>query len=198
MEIQSEIVIPSQNDLHHEKQAVLSMNILEAICSTACVGVHLYALVKHPVLYRGEMLFFGVYLGYALLSTFSCLSLCRGNVTLNYVSEAVVSFVGWFGFVVCGFFAVLNVDYNVRNHLSHSHDRLESIFSMLTSGLFLMHGSFMLDVLGVLENMLGTVSVASLRSDDGRARQRLKLKPFWMFDFRGFFKRLLYRAPNTD
>ncbi|XP_058827979.1 uncharacterized protein LOC131687902 [Topomyia yanbarensis] len=189
-----EPILPTEEDFQKEKQALLGMKFMEAIWCITCSGVHGFGIMDESEPFPHEMLFCGTYVAYSLISVFWFLFLCYGCCTINYISEAVVSLIGFVMFAVCGFIAMYHVETDI--HMQYFSDkeewyhkffvcsRLESIFSMQASGLFLMHGMFMLDVLGVLDKIYsGAESLASgiaIDYRDAEAYQRLRLSPFWV------------------
>ncbi|XP_058464523.1 uncharacterized protein LOC131438481 [Malaya genurostris] len=189
-----ETVLPTEEDLRKEQQAILGMKFLEIIWSLICCAVHGVGILDESEPFPHEMLFCGTYWTFSFTSIFWFLFIHYGCCEINYISEAIVSLFGFVSFAVCGFIAMYHVEKDV--HMQYFSDkeewyhkffimsRLESIFSMQASGLFLMHGMFMLDVLGVLDKIYsGTESLASgltIDSKDMEAYQRLRLNPFWV------------------
>ncbi|XP_055631886.1 uncharacterized protein LOC129771837 [Toxorhynchites rutilus septentrionalis] len=180
----------TDEDRKNEKQAILSMKFLQAICCIVCVATHILGFIDDTEPQFHEVLFCGVYAGYALVTIFSSLCMLRGLRKINYIIEAVVSLSGFVAFIGCGFIAMFYVEHDIhmryftqrqeRNHLFFIHSRQESIFSMVAAGIFLMEGSFMLDILGVFEKLFEPTTAEAIRErKKAKVYQRLRLKPFW-------------------
>nr|XP_029715691.1 uncharacterized protein LOC115259298 [Aedes albopictus] len=156
-----------------------------------CVGIRVFGSQDKSEPLPNDMFFCGIFVGFAVISAASFVITCCRLCKVNYVTEAVVSLFGFLAFVVCGFRAMYHVENDLhlrfltdkqeRSHKFFVVSRLESIFSMQTAGLFLVHGVLMCDTMGWLrkpfENSSGTVSRISIEGEG--VHKRLRLNPFW-------------------
>ncbi|XP_062550868.1 uncharacterized protein LOC134215763 [Armigeres subalbatus] len=173
------IVPPTEEELEKEKQAILGLKFLEIIWCVICIGIRAVGVHDDLEPFPHEMFFCGVYVGYALISVFFFVIVCCGYCKVNYVIEAVVSLAGFVAFAACGFRAMYHVEEDVHMrfltdkgewyHEFFIISRLESIFSMQTAGIFLVHGILMLDV---------------LHGRNKEDYEQLRLVPFWVPPYR--------------
>ncbi|XP_029734526.2 uncharacterized protein LOC115269870 [Aedes albopictus] len=188
-----------EEELAREKQALLGLKFLEATWSMICVGIRVFASQDKSEPLSNEMFFGGVFLGFAIISALSFVITCRlGKV--NYVADAVLSLLGLLAFVVCGFKAMYYVENDIhlrfltdkqeKSHKFFIVSRLESIFSMQTAGLFLVHGMLMLDTMGWLGKPRRNISRISIEGENHH--KGLRLNPFWSAPI-GILKSVFYK-----
>ncbi|XP_055604505.1 uncharacterized protein LOC129752760 [Uranotaenia lowii] len=218
---------PTEQDLRNEKQALLGIKLLEAVCklfvviqsfrlnveascvfslvfvarrffgdrigSLACIPVHILAVLNEIGPLPNDVFLYVIYVGYFFSSFGWFLLNIFTKSKIIYTWEAAYALSGFVAFAACGFIDMYMVEKDVHlpyltdkqewYHKYFEYSRIESILSMQTSGLFLIHGIFMLDILGVLEKFEGDGypgSHATIESKDADAYRRLRLKPFWI------------------
>ncbi|XP_038120863.1 uncharacterized protein LOC119770305 [Culex quinquefasciatus] len=177
--------ISPEEDLTKERQSLVGLKFLEAIWCLICFSIQVDGLLDKREPFPHE---YPVVISYAL---FTLIPLSSALVQVGctelaprYRTEAAVSVVAFLVLLACGFRAMYNVEVDIhmrylndREEAKHTffvRSRLQSIFSIQAAGLFLVHGVFMLDLLGVLDR--GAVSVAVVDQSD----QKLRLTPFWL------------------
>ncbi|XP_065082810.1 uncharacterized protein LOC135705150 [Ochlerotatus camptorhynchus] len=207
------VIIPTEEHLKKEKQALLGLKLMEAIWSIMCIGLHSVGFQNstEPFPYPYEQLFCGVFVGSSLISTIFFLSVCCGYIKINYVAETVVSLMSFVAFAACGFIAMYHVENDVhlkymtgkeeKSHKFFIRGRMESILSMQTSGIFLVHGVLMLDALGWLNTVFGGCrSRLIVYGRDKHAYYgRLCLNPFWILPWEKMvhlFRKCCQRTPE--
>lgn len=155
-----------------------------------CVGIRIFGIRNETEPLPRGMFFCGVFLGFTIVSVFFFVIVCCRICKVSYVAEAAVSTMGFIAFATCGFLAMYHVEKHTHlidkkgwYHKLFILSRLESIFSMQSAGLFLVHGVLVLDIMGCMDKLFGSIhSRASQMSIEGRdkhAYERLRLNPFW-------------------